>query len=125
MPDLWSLLEGKAEGIRSLRALRALAKLEHSCPELMDAAMQHVLRLGTEYTPQSDANMLWACATMKFPPTDIFLGTVLGHALNHLKDFTPQNLANITWSIATLALPVLKCKVNPYHSQSKLKTKKQ
>ena len=93
------------------RGARALAKLDHSCPELMEAAMQQVLRLGNEYTPQSDANMLWACATMKYPPTDVFLGTVLGHAMSHLQDFTPQNLANISWSIATLALPVAKCKV--------------
>ncbi len=38
---------------------RAFAKLEHACPELLDAAMRHVMRLTHEYTPQSDANMLW------------------------------------------------------------------
>lgn len=46
-----------------LHHCRALAKLEHSCPELMDGAMQHVLHLTHEYTPQSDANMLW-CASL-------------------------------------------------------------
>jgi hypothetical protein len=41
---------------------RAFAKLEHACPELLEAAMRHVMRLTHEFTPQSDANMLWCPA---------------------------------------------------------------
>ncbi len=59
MPARWAAHALEHVADRCSTGRRAFAKLEHACPELLDAAMRHVMRLTHEYTPQSDANMLW------------------------------------------------------------------